>query len=146
RALAGNPNDPDVLGPVGTTILGRSGLRERGIELARKVLEVDPFPSAVFFSAFGRNLYLVKRYEESVSVSRRCIAVSIDYANCYVNLSAALAQLGRLDEARATVAQLLKLAPSYRIADEIAGLSLRFSLRQDVDHFADGLRKAGLPE
>ncbi len=67
-----------------------------------------------------------------------------DYAfpHCIGAASGALA--GRMTEAKKTMARLRELMPNLRISN----LSELFPLRrpQDVSNFADGLRKAGLPE
>jgi adenylate cyclase len=60
-------------------------------------------------------------------------------------LAASLAQLGRLDEARAEAAEVLRIDPTFTIN----GTQRRFSLfkrPEDAEHIFDGLRKAGLPE
>jgi adenylate cyclase len=60
-------------------------------------------------------------------------------------LAANLAQLGRLDEARAEAAAILRIDPKYTIDGTQRQLAL-FKRTEDVEHFLDGLRKAGLPE
>jgi len=59
-------------------------------------------------------------------------------------LAAAHAQLGQLDEARAAVAELLRLQPGSTIGKRrrIAP----FKHAKDDKHFFDALRKAGLPD
>jgi adenylate cyclase len=53
--------------------------------------------------------------------------------------------LGHLDEARAEAAEVLRLDPKYTIDRTQRRLAL-FKRTEDVEHFLDGLRKAGLPE
>ena len=59
-------------------------------------------------------------------------------------LAASAAQMGRLDEARRLVPQILKLSPSYRLSR----IKERVPFRRPQDHalFSEGLRLAGLPE
>ena len=59
-------------------------------------------------------------------------------------MAAAYAQMGRLDEARAEIAEILKLDPSVCLA--LYRQRLRYEKIEDLEHYLDGLRKAGLPE
>ena len=63
----------------------------------------------------------------------------------HIWLAANLAQLGRLDEARAEAAEVLRLDPKYTIDGTQRRLFLH-KRPEDAEHFFDGLRKAGLPE
>jgi hypothetical protein len=59
-------------------------------------------------------------------------------------LAASTALMGRMSEARALVAQILTVAPSMTIS-KMAKFE-RYQTEDAKDHFAEGLRKAGLPE
>ena len=59
-------------------------------------------------------------------------------------LAASYAQLGRLEEARAEVQKILESDPGATIRSW--GDHEPFQHRADLDHYIDGLRKAGLPE
>jgi adenylate cyclase len=63
----------------------------------------------------------------------------------HVFLAANLAQLGRLDEARAAAAEILRIDPKYTIDGTQRQLAL-FKRTEDIERFLDGLRKAGLPQ
>ena len=52
------------------------------------------------------------------------------------------AQLGRMDEAQAEAAELLRVDPNY----SIPGRSRRILGFKSAKHYFDGLRKSGLPE
>jgi adenylate cyclase len=60
-------------------------------------------------------------------------------------LAATYAQLGRLEEARAEAAEVLRLQPNYTIAGMTRPIAA-FKDPKDDKHFFDALRKAGLPE
>jgi len=85
--------------------------------------------------------------EEAVSFFRRSVDSSRNYPLNHFYMAAALAHLGRLDEARAEVKAGLALAPRYSIA--------RFQSMAESDNptylaqrqrILEGLRKAGVPE
>jgi hypothetical protein len=57
---------------------------------------------------------------------------------------AALGHLGQLDEARSVCARLLALEPGFSVQRFLA--TSPFELDAHRDHYAEGLRLAGLPE
>jgi TolB-like protein/class 3 adenylate cyclase/Flp pilus assembly protein TadD len=85
--------------------------------------------------------------EEAVALFRRSVDASRNYPLNHFYMSAALANLGRLDEAQAEVKAGLALAPHYSI--------VRFLTMAESDNpiylkqrgrILEGLRKAGVPE
>jgi hypothetical protein len=59
-------------------------------------------------------------------------------------LAAAYGQLGREQEAKAAAAEYLTLTPDFSISRHLE--LLPFQRPEDREHYAEGLRKAGLPE
>jgi tetratricopeptide (TPR) repeat protein len=85
--------------------------------------------------------------EEAVALFRRSIDTNRNYPLSQFYSAAALALVGRLDEARAEAKSALTLAPNYSIA--------RFRNAREGDNpvflrqrerIAEGLRKTGIPE
>jgi adenylate cyclase len=58
-------------------------------------------------------------------------------------LAMSLAQLGRKEEAARALAHFLNLSPGHTLASARHSYPLR--QRADLEHFLDGLAKAGLP-
>jgi adenylate cyclase len=56
-------------------------------------------------------------------------------------LAATFAQLGLIEEARAEVAEILRIEPQYNIS-----ITRALALVKDREPYLDGLRMAGLPE
>jgi TolB-like protein len=92
---------------------------------------------------------LVGLHEQAVAWSRRAIEANRNFSFPYFNLGAALARLGRLDEARSAVIAGLALNPSYTIARHHANVT---SHTDDPIHLAqwkrvlEAVRMAGAPE
>jgi len=88
-------------------------------------------------------------YEQAVAWLRRAIEANRNYPTAYFNLVAALAQLGRPDEAQPAVKAGLALDPTYTISRARAARRAR---TDDPTYLAqlkpifEGLRKAGVPE
>jgi hypothetical protein len=53
--------------------------------------------------------------------------------------------MGRMDEARAEAAKVLRILPTYTITGTGTRI-MGFKFAKDNKHYRDGLRKAGLPE
>ncbi len=88
-------------------------------------------------------------WEQAVAWFRRAIEANRNYPHQYFAMSATLAQLGRLDEARSAINAGLALNPSFSISRFRANLAER---SDDPTHLAqlepilEGMRKAGVPE
>ena len=85
--------------------------------------------------------------EEAAALFRRSVDASRNYPLNHFYMAAALAHLGRLDEARAEVKAGLALAPKYSIArfQSMAESDNPTYLKQR-ERILEGLRKAGVPE
>ena len=90
----------------------------------------------------------VGSWEQAVAWCRRAIEVNRNYSAVYFNLAAALAQLGRIDEARTAVKAGLAPHPAYTIAHARAARTARsddHTYLAQRENIYDGLRKAGVP-
>jgi TolB-like protein len=87
--------------------------------------------------------------EQAVAWCRRAIEANRNYPPAYFWLAAALAQLGRLDEARSALKGGLALNPTFTISRARAAWRERSddpTYLAQLEPIIDGLRKAGLPE
>jgi TolB-like protein/class 3 adenylate cyclase len=88
-------------------------------------------------------------WEQAVTWFRRAIEANRNFAHLYFVLGGALAQLGRLDEARSAVKAGLALNPAFSISRARANWT---AMNDDPtylaqgDRFYEGMRKAGIPE
>jgi len=85
--------------------------------------------------------YLAKRYDQAITWGCKAVQQGPNVAGAYRILCASLAQAGRIDEARATLARLRELQPYISLA--WAEAMVPYAPAQ-MPHFLDGLRKAGL--
>jgi len=88
-------------------------------------------------------------WDQSVKWFRRAIEVNRNFPTPYFMLAAALAQLGRLDEAHSAVKAGLALNPAFTVSRAHA---LWTAMSDDPTYLAqlepifEGMRKAGVPE
>ena len=88
-------------------------------------------------------------WEQAVAWFRREIEANRNNPPAYLNLAAALAQLGRLDEAHSALKAGLSLNPAYvisRIRDAWTARSADPTFLAKLEPIFEGMRKAGLPE
>jgi tetratricopeptide (TPR) repeat protein len=88
-------------------------------------------------------------YEQAVAWSRRAIEANRNYHQSYFWLGAALAHLGRLDDARSAVMTGLALNPAFTIFRARAAwtaMSDNPVHHAAVAHVLEGMREAGAPE
>jgi TolB-like protein len=139
-ALALNPNDAAVL----TDCAGFENFAGRhsvALERLDQVKRLDPHLSPWYFEIQGISLYQLRRYAEAAESFERMIAAP-KHIDRY--LAACYAQMGRMDEARAKVAEALQREPGFTIRR--FALIEPYKLPADLDHMIEGMRKAGLPE
>jgi len=88
-------------------------------------------------------------WDQAVALFRRAIEANRNYPHPHFVLGAALAQLGRLDEARSAVKTGLALNPSFAISRARAGwtaMSDNPTYLAQLKSVFEGMRKAGVPE
>jgi TolB-like protein/lipoprotein NlpI len=139
QGLRLNPNDANGLAQFGG-LLAIVGRAEEGLELMRRAMRLNPHHPDWYWAGMAMNLFLARRYEEALDASakigpnKRPWAIARD--------AACLAQLGRLEEARAVAAAVLRAKPDFRISAELPS----YKREEDQRHVREALLKAGLPE
>jgi adenylate cyclase len=142
RAVALNPNFADYrLAMVFFSV----GEYARAIEAANAHMRLDPFHPHFAPLALGETHYLLKQYREAQVWLRDATGRAPNHQYGHAFLAATYAQLGDLEHARAEAAEVMRINPAYTIGGTQRRVST-FKRAADMDHLADGLRKAGLPE
>jgi TolB-like protein/DNA-binding SARP family transcriptional activator len=144
RALVVHPNSVFVCNRAAAVyaICGESDKAISQCEAACRMNPLDSKKAATStFSVLSFALYMARRYEESIRAGRRALvfAPQSNIARKYVATS--LAQLGRSDEARAEIAELLKHQPGASLA-VFEEAPFRHKWMKELH--MEGLRKAGL--
>ena len=143
QATALNSNDADGAAHMGEllTALGRFS---EALDWFQKAVRLNPLHPAWYLYEIGKAYYGARQYEQALAPLRAATNRFPTFITPRRHLAATYAQMGRLDEARAEVATIRKLDPSvclatYRERDD-------YERVEDLEHYLDGLRKAGLPE
>jgi adenylate cyclase len=140
RAIASNPNYVDWR--FGLTLL-LAGNSQRAIDVLNAYMRRDPFHAPLASGLTGWAHYMLEQYSQALLVLRDFVAQTPNLSFGHFWLAATYAQMGRLNEARAEAAEVLRLQPNFKIAGmrRVVG----FKDPKDDRHFFDALRKAGLP-
>jgi adenylate cyclase len=139
KALELNPNSADLLAEMADALVhvGRTAEGVAMIALAKRLNPICPdwYDWVVGIAALHDG-----RYEDALAAFMRLD----DHSNSLrADLAATYVRLGRMEEAKALAAEMLRLQPNYRLATE----RLRpFKDPHVLQGFIDDLRQAGLPD
>jgi adenylate cyclase len=142
ETIALNPNSPYIVGVAGWH-MALYGEWDRGLSLLKKGMKLNPYHPSWFHLAPFMDYYRRGEYENALAE-----ALKFNFPEVYwdpVMRAAALGRLGRHDEAKAAVSQLLELEPDF--ATRGRWLISRYVKVDDlIDTLIEGLRKAGLAD
>jgi tetratricopeptide (TPR) repeat protein len=145
RALSLNPNLAMAwaLSAITYAYIGEPDEAERRNNRYKRLSPLDPH--AFFFDAFFILIHLLKRdYESAVAVGRAVSEMNPSFSATYKPYLAALGHLGRTQEATVVRRRLLAIEPDFNVERFVATSPLE--RESDRDHYAQGLRLAGLAE
>lgn len=139
RAVALNPMDGAAIGLLGL-LLHHAGELDRGCQMVETAMRMNPnYPGVLRFTLFTHT-YRQGKYAEALEAAVRINMPGFFYAQAA--LAAALGQLGQREAARKAAQEVLALRPDFAVVArrEYA----KWFDPGDIEHFMDGLRKAGL--
>jgi TolB-like protein len=143
-ALDLNPNFAAAEGSIGFALAlgGRSEEAISHFNRAFRMSPRDPFNS-FFFAGIAVAHYLAGSYAEAVKCARQSVQLRPGYLAGQRILCASLAQAGMLEEARNVLMLIRELQPSISIP--LIRESVPYTAGE-MEHFLEGMRKAGLME
>ncbi|HLW88718.1 MAG TPA: protein kinase [Terriglobales bacterium] len=139
RALALNPFDASVRAYLGL-LIAAAGEWDRGCQLVESAMQLNPNCPGYFYFARCCNAYRQGRYAEVLEGAARVNMPT--YYHTHALRAAALGQLGRREDARKALQDLLALRPDFAASarQEYA----KWYSAELIEQLIDGLRKAGL--
>src|SRR5262249_3803363 len=140
------PTDPDVMTVVASVLTG-FGRWQQVVDLDRAAMRLDPFinPGSIGVVMAGA-LYQLGRHPEAAEAAPYFVPRAPTNVLCRSRLAMALGRTGPEAEARAAAAALEKASPGYSITEFKRQQGINYRDPAWVEHYADGLRKAGVPE
>lgn len=137
-ALTLNPNDPEILADV-AHYYAYMGQPERGAELMRQAIALNPLHPGWYHFTFARLHYWERDY--------RAVVADVEKINLpgfywtWLLRAAALGQLGDSDLAAQAVSRMMELKPGLDARAELLKWNAAYD---DLEHIVEGLVKAGL--
>jgi TolB-like protein len=130
---------------LGSVVLGWGGEAERAIEWSERGVRLSPFDPWAFaaYDAQAMGHFHRGRYAEAAIAAYKSNQANPAHSITFVQLAAALAKLGRLEEARAAAARVLQLQPNFRYSRQFAGVGCAPAL---AARMGEALSIAGLTE
>ena len=149
-AISYNPNDASCLAMKGLAMtLG--GSAEEGLRWIKDALRRNPLAPGWVAGALGIALYMTDQYTESI-LTLETKTSRFDSAEILAWLAAGYAQIGNEHKARSSAIEYIDAASAEMAGDPPTNWSdflksrTPFAQKKDMDHFLDGLHKAGLAE
>jgi adenylate cyclase len=143
RAVELNPYDMGARGVLGICYLV-IGEHRQAIELFSTAVQFgngDPRYQLEALNAFSH--YLLGQYDASLSWAREALYSKPNHLQALAIRAAALAQLGRTEEAAKAAEVLLSSYPGLTVERHLR--NFHWKLPADTSHYRDGLLKAGVP-
>jgi adenylate cyclase len=134
--------DPRWLVAYGTTLMA-AGRYPEAIAAFEKQLRLSPLsPPSMCLSNLANSYRIMGRYEEAVRVCKRLLQAQPDHLLGNVQLTATYSMMGRMEDARAQAAEVLRINPRFSL--ERWEKTIHYKNPDDVKNIIDALRKAGL--
>jgi TolB-like protein/Tfp pilus assembly protein PilF len=143
QALAISPSSSFTLF-FGSLALAYAGEAERAIDWAERALRLSPLDRTNYLAnhALAVAHFLRGRYDQAAHAARRAAQSAPGLSISQSLLAAALARLGRIEEARLAALQVLTLDPFFSAGKVCAALGLPIALAEPI---TDAWTTAGLP-
>jgi adenylate cyclase len=145
RAIELNPNYAEAYATLGHALI-LCGRFDEGLEACTRAVRCSPrdLRGTWLYDGFGHAYFMLGEYEKSIEVSKKGRQQDPSLIGALLNLAGSCAELGRQEEAKGYVDELLTLVPRYSLT------ALRknpmFVKQELVDNLVDSMRRAGLPE
>lgn len=143
KAVLLAPNNAENLS-IAALIMNKTGNPEKGLKLKEKSMLVCPMYRPGNLRGLGLSYYLLGRFELAINSFNESLIWEPDYLTAHANLASIYGELNRMDEAKRSASEILRLAPDFSIRAYTADLS--FQDPEVLSRISEGLTRAGLPE
>ena len=143
KAAALNPNSTEVMNALGRTFL-LTGRPHEAVSLFQKAIRLDPIHAHKAYMNLGRTYRFLGKYEEAIPVFKNAIHDQPDRVNTRLELIACYSALGKKEDAKAEVDEVLRMVPNF----SLRGFSRKMPMQNPThkEKLLDLLRQAGLPD
>ncbi|WP_343082528.1 winged helix-turn-helix domain-containing tetratricopeptide repeat protein [Ostreiculturibacter nitratireducens] len=141
RAIEANPGNAQFrsMFAFSLTYAGRSA---EALSALDEAMRLNPYYPELFHVFYGRALFNLHRYEEAMPRLERIRSSQPCHANALAHAAACYAALGRLEEARETVAEVNRASVRYTLSH--AREFVAYADPEEKAHYLENLALAGL--
>ena len=129
---------------VSAAILVKCGQPEKAIERIRKAMRLSPISPSWYLSILGQAYRLADMIDAAIETYNEFINIESDNLEGQIALAEIFGETNQRDRAAVSAKEVLRLNPDFTIKEYVDGLA--YSDPSESLRFAEGLRKAGLPE
>jgi adenylate cyclase len=140
RGVSLDPNSAENFEWLGT-VLTWAGRAEEAVKYLEHAIRLNPLPSASLLNFLAIAYRDSGQYEKAIEASKKALQQQPNYQFPYIHMTISYIRLGRGEEARAAVAEILKINPKFSL--ERYAETLPF-IKPVADRVVEDLRKAGL--
>jgi adenylate cyclase len=140
-----NPNLTWAHGNLGAA-LALSGRGDEAVAPFKEALRLSPRDQFSFYFHYlmGFAFFIAGRYQEALDCTDKALRENPNVPGIYRLRAACLSQLERVDEAKAALADFIRLAPDANVASTKAQIPMKRP--EDLERYVEALRRAGLRE
>jgi adenylate cyclase len=145
RAIKISPNDPNAHGHLGfaLALAGEANGAIAELEEAVRLSPRDPF-LAFWYMSRAVAAFVAGDHEQTILWCRKTIEENPRFPGAYRILAATYGELGEIEKAKPALEELLRQMPGLTIA--ATHQQVPWKMPEHAERYANGLRKAGLPE
>ena len=123
------------------------GEPDLAIERFARALRLSPIDPLVGYVRSGTAYayFLLRRYDDAASWAAGALQHNPEFQPALRQAAASHAMAGRMEQAHKAMARLLQLNPALRVSN-LRNVLGPYQHADDLARYADGLRRAGLPE
>jgi adenylate cyclase len=141
RALELNPRVADAYSLFGVA-LNYASRPEEAIELFKKALRLNPIPPSYYLYELAAAYRMVGQYEDSIATYKKVLDRAPNHLVVHAGLTATYSVAGRLDDARAQAAEVLRVQPKF--SAERYARRWPYKDKVETERLIDALHNAGL--
>ena len=142
-AVAMAPNHANIIAS-SATVLSKCGQPELGLQRIRKAIRLCPVYPLWYLVMLGQVCRVLGKVDESIAAYSEMVNRDPDHIEGHIGFAGILSETGRIEQARASAAEILRINPKFSINRYTSNIAYRD--QAVIMRFAEGLRKAGLPE
>jgi adenylate cyclase len=144
RGVELNPGNSYPHLALALALINKGGAYEEANAAYDATLRLNPVDPTRFFALSDRASahYQLRRYEDAIEWAHKALQVRYGYIFARALVTASLAQLDRVEEASAELAEIIRLKPDF----STASFALYRWPDTARDHLFEGLYRAGLPQ